>query len=202
MAKTKTKPKTKSYYRKQPSYRGMRDKRYRKTEEAILEVLLKAKKMPSTTELTKRARISRSTLYRHHRAIPGIIPDYEHDITIVFKQEVSSTLKRRRDATIESIYLKILFFVLRYKRVFKILFKYSGDRVVENMVLAVKDLIAINCHLPKNSDRLFKIYAKEVAGIVEDWNDNDFSEHEINRILKDIVYLTTTMKQRLAPIRR
>ena len=87
----------------------MQDKRYRKTEEAILEVLLKSRSMPSTKELTQRARISRSTLYRHHRAIPGIIPDYEREILKTFKRGIRKTLKRQ-DVSLENIYLKILLF--------------------------------------------------------------------------------------------
>ena len=199
MAKTKIKAKTKTHRVTQSSRRGMQNKRYRRTEEAILEVLLKSKTMPSTTELTKRAQISRSTLYRHHRAIPGIIPDYERDILAAFKRKVSKTLKHR-ELTLENIYLRILLFILQYKRVFKILFRYSGDRVVENMVLEIKGPIASNCYLPKNSDRIFKIYAKEVAGIIEDWSEKGFSEDEINQTLKDITYLTTTIRERLSPL--
>ena len=196
---SKTKTKNKPHRTRRLSRRGMQNRRYRKTEEAILEVLLKSRKMPSTNELTKRARISRSTLYRHHRAMPGIIPDYEREILIAFQRESKMILSTKK-VNLESIYLKILIFILRRKRVFKILFKYSGDRVVENMVLATKDPITSTCHLPKNSDRMFKIYAKEVAGIVEYWGNSEFSEHEIDRTLKDIIYLTTTMRQRLSPV--
>jgi len=196
---SKTKTKNKPHRTRRLSRRGMQNRRYRKTEEAILEVLLKSRKMPSTNELTKRARISRSTLYRHHRAMPGIIPDYEREILIAFQRESKMILSTKK-VNLESIYLKILIFILRRKRVFKILFKYSGDRVVENMVLATKDPITSICHLPKNSDRMFKIYAKEVAGIVEYWGNSEFPEHEIDRTLKDIIYLTTTMRQRLSPV--
>lgn len=183
-----------------PSRQGMQNRRYRKTEEAILEVLLRSRRMPNTTELTKRAHISRSTLYRHHRAMPGIIPDYERDTLIAFKRE-SKKILNQKEPSLENTYLKILIFVLRYKRVFKILFKYSGDRVVENMVSVAKTPIASACHLPKNSDRMFKIYAKEVAGIVEDWGEKGFPEDRINRILKDVIYLTSTMYSRLSPVR-
>ena len=98
-------------------------------------------------------------------------------------------------------YFKMLIFIIKHKRVFKILFKYGDDRVVEDMVLEVKASIASACHLPKNSDLMFKIYAKEVAGVIEDWSEKDFPEDKIDHILKDIIYLTTTMRQRLSPIR-
>ena len=152
MAKTKNSP----HCLKRPSCRGMQNRRYRKTEEAILEVLLKAKEMPSTGELTKRARISRSTLYRHHRAMPGIIPDYERDILAAFKREAKK-FSGHKELNLESFYLKILIFILRYKRVFKILFRYSGDRVVETMVISAEEQIEKKCYLAKGSGRIFKI---------------------------------------------
>ena len=196
MAKTKNSP----HCLKRPSCRGMQNRRYRKTEEAILEVLLKAKEMPSTGELTKRARISRSTLYRHHRAIPGIIPDYERDITLIFKQEFKKLIKYNHQS-LENIYFKMLIFTLKHKRVFRILFKYSGDRAIETMVLEFKELIIKACHLPKGSEKMMTIYAKEIAGVVEGWGKDGFSEIEINHTLKNIMYLTATMKQRLSPVR-
>ena len=176
--------------------RGLLNKRYRQTEEAILEVLLDSKEMPSVGELTKRARISRSTLYRHHRAIPGIVPDYEKEILIRYRKMIRKILKQK-EISLKNVYLKTLFFVLRHKRVFEILFRYEGDRVVERMVLEVKDLIIKACHLPKNSEKMIKIYAKEIAGMVEMWGERGFNEDEMNKLLDDMMFLTREMRGRL-----
>jgi len=180
--------------------RGMQNKRYRKTEEAILEVLLGAKEMPSAGELTKKARISRTTLYRHHRAIPGIIPDYEKEILKRYRRTVRKILKQR-DIKLRNVYLRTLFFVLRYKRVFEILFRYEGGRVVERMVMEIRGKIGGVCRLPKNSEKMMRIYAKEVTGVVEEWGEKGFLEGEIDRVLEDIMYLTETMRGRLGPVR-
>ena len=80
------------------------------------------------------------------------------------------------------------------------MFRYSGDRVVETMVISAEEQIEKKCYLAKGSGRIFKIYAKEVAGIVEDWGSNGFAEKEIDIVLKKITYLTATMKKRLSPI--
>ena len=88
--------------------KGLQNKRYRKTEEAIIEVLLSTDEMLSTKELTKRARISRSTLYRHHKAIPGIIPDYEKEILWRFRRAVRKLL-RQKDMKLKNVYLRTLF---------------------------------------------------------------------------------------------
>ena len=62
-----------------------KNRRYQKTEIAILEVLMRSKELPSARVLVRQAKISRSTLYRHHKTIPGIIPDYEREILIRYE---------------------------------------------------------------------------------------------------------------------
>ena len=180
--------------------KGMQNKRYRQTEDAILEVLLGAKEMPSVGELTKRAKISRSTLYRHHRAMPGIIPDYEKEVLKNYKRTVKKSLKQK-NVELKNVYLQMLIFILKRKRVFEILFRYEGGRVVERMVIEIKEQIVRVCHLPKNYDKMLRIYTKEVSGVVEEWAKDSFSEEKMGKTLSDIIYLTETMRARLGPVR-
>lgn len=180
---------------------GLKDKRYRRTEEAIIEVLLKSREMPSTRELTRKARISRSTLYRHHRAMPAIIPDYEKEILRRYRRIIRK-LSRQRSIELKRVYLRTLFFIMRYKRVFRILFQHEGGRVVEKMVMELQGKIMVACSLPKNSEMTIRIYAKEVTGVVEEWGEGKFAEEEITRVLGDIMYLTETMRQRLGVLRK
>lgn len=180
--------------------KGLLNRRYLQTERAIIEVLVKAKEMPTTAELTRRARISRSTLYRHHRAIPGIIPDYEKELLFRYKRIIRRLLKRK-SSNLKSICFQSLLFILNYKHIFKILFKYSGDRVVEEMVLINQNRIIKVCYLPKNSSRILRIYAKEVAGIIELWGEKNFPDDEISAVLNDIMKLTTGIKNRLGDLR-
>ena len=84
---------------------------------------------------------------------------------------------------------------------FKILFRYEGGRVVERMVMEVRGKIMEMCHLPKNAEKMLRIYAKEVAGIVEGWGERGFLEGEVGGALDDMMYLTETMRGRLGPIR-
>ncbi len=179
--------------------KGMSNKRYRQTEEAILEVLLKSKEIPTVQGLTRRAKISRSTLYRHHRAIPGIIPDYEKEILRDYKKLIKKLFKQKTN--LKNIYLRTLFFILQHKRMFKILFKYEGGRIIEKMFFELNSLIIETAYLPKNSEKIFKIYIKEVAGIIETWSEKNFSETEISKIQKEIIYLTETIRPRLGQIR-
>ena len=183
------------------SKRGLQNKRYRQTEEAIIEVLLKARTMPNTGEIARRARISRSTLYRHHRAIPGIVPDYERGVLREYRRVVRRTL-RQKEVNLRKIHLRMLVFVLAYKRVYGILFRYSGDRAVERMVTMVEGKIVTTCRLPKGSQKAVRIYAKEVAGIVEMWGEKGFKEDRMGQALNDIMKLTDGLKGRLGAISR
>ena len=180
--------------------KGMQNKRYRRTEEAIIEVLLREKEMPSTGELARKACISRSTLYRHHRAIPGIVPDYEKGVLNIYGRVVKKMLKQKK-MNLKNVYLQTLIFIEKNWRVFEILFKYSGDRVVERMVMKLEDKVRKACYLPRSAGKMMKIYAKEVAGVVEEWGMKGFLEEDIGEVLKKIMYLTETIKMRLGNLR-
>ena len=179
----------------------MQNKRYRRTEEAILEVLFKSKGLPSAGKLVKGARISRSTLYRHHKTVPGIIPDYERNILVRYAYAIRK-LTRTGNTPLKTIYLRTLIFIMAHRRTFEIILKYDSGIVFEKMVFRLKSKIVVVCHLPKNSDRAIRIYAKEVAGILEEWSKTKFSETSLNQVLKDIMYLTETIRPRLSQIMR
>ena len=176
-----------------------RNKRYQRTEEAILEVLAKSKELPVANTLVKRAGISRSTLYRHHKTVPGIVPDYEREVLIRYGN-VLRRLVRRKNTQVRIIYLRTLIFMTMNRRVFKILLKYDGGIVVERMVLKLENKLKRAYRLPVNSSKMLKVYAKEIAGIVEEWGKNEFKEDELEVILGKIMYLTETMRQRLGPL--
>lgn len=177
----------------------IRNKRYRKTEEAILEVLMGSKELPTAGVLARRARISRSTLYRHHKTVPGIIPDYEREVLIRYGN-VLRRLVRRKNTQVRKIYLRTLIFMVAERRTFRILLKYEGGVVVEKMVLRLRGKLRSARHLPVNSGGILRVYAKEVAGIVEEWGKNGFKEGEIEVVLSKIMYLTETIRQRLGPV--
>lgn len=176
-----------------------RNKRYQKTEIAILEALMKSRELPSTGELVRRARISRSTLYRHHRTVPGIVPDYEREVLRKYAN-VLRKLNRQKNVQMKSVYLRTLVFVVTERRTFEILLKYDGGAVVEKMIFKLRGRLKDVCHLPKNSDKMLRIYAKEVAGVIEEWGGQGFKEDEINAVLGKVLFLTKGLKQRLGPL--
>lgn len=180
--------------------RGVRNRRYQRTEEAILEVLLKTDEMPTAGELSRRAGISRSTLYRHHRAMPGIIPDYEKEMLVRYRRMIRKLL-RQRNASLKSVYLRMLGFILKNKRVMEILFRYEGGRVIEMMVLEVREKITQVGWLPRSSEKKLRICAKEVAGVVEIWGERGFEKEELEGVLDEMMDLTKTVRGRLKALK-
>lgn len=176
-----------------------RNKRYQKNEEAILEVLMKSKGLPTAGVLVKKARISRSTLYRHHKTVPGIVPDYEKEILTEYESVVRKLI-RRKNIQVRTICLRTLIFIMINRRIFKILLKYDDGVVIERMILKLKSKLKTSCCLPKNSDRMLRVYAKEVTGVIEEWGKHGFRKDEIDMTLNKIMYLTETMRQRLGPV--
>ena len=178
-----------------------KNRRYQKTEIAILEVLMRSKELPSARVLVRQAKISRSTLYRHHKTIPGIIPDYEREILIKYT-EVIQKLTRRKNIQVRTICLRTLIFIMMNRRTFKILLKYDSGVVIEKMILKLRHKLKSACYLPNNPEKILRIYAKEVAGVIEEWGRSGFKEGELELVLGKVMYLTESMRQRLGPLNR
>ena len=68
------------------------------------------------------------------------------------------------------------------------------------MIGEIKMKVISYARLPKNSEKIFRVYISEVVGLVEEWGREGFLEVEIEKLLSEIMYLTDTMRSRLAPL--
>ena len=164
-----------------------------------MKVLAKSKKLPTAGILVRKARISRATLYRHHKTVTEIIPNYKREILIKYG-DMMRGISHQKNTQVRKICLRTLIFVMANRRIFKILLRYDGGAVIEKMVLKSKNKLQSTYHLPKNPDKMLKVYTKEVAGIIEEWGRREFCEDGMNVTLDKIMYLTDTMRQRLGPV--
>lgn len=182
--------------------RGMNHRRYRKTEETILRVFFdENQKGISMQKMAKKAGLGRSTMYTHHHAIREIIPDYERYMLVEF-QTIERRKMRVKNTQLRSLYLDLLLFILRNRKVFEMFLRY-GDRNIYVMMIKKLETKIINfARLPSNSEKLFAIYTNEVVGVIEGWGKSGFSENEVEKVLGDIMYLTETCRDRLMPICR
>ena len=177
----------------------MSDKRFKKSEEEIFEAIFDQDNLPDVNLVAKKTKLSRSTLYRHHKILYNITTDYERYILRKF----SYTMRRvifGRGVKLKNIFYKMLVFIMNHKKIIKALIKRNRTAIFEKMLEKLKKKIIKSCDLPKKSDKIFKIYAMEVAGVIEEWGEKDFCEEEIEKVLSDIMYLTDTIKVRLRPI--
>lgn len=179
--------------------RGNNNRRFKTTEAAIIDAFFVGEDLPKFGVLAKRAGISRSTLFRHHKTVYGVILDHERIIYKRYSRVIGKILKNK-EIKIREIFLRILIFISINGQEIKLILKYRNGKIFEKMVWRLKKKIDRVCCLPKKSEQIFEIYVKEVSGILEEWAKKDFTKDEIDIILKKIMYLTDTIKMRLAPM--
>ena len=176
----------------------LNNRRFRKTEEAILEAFFGNKVVLSARVIAKRAKVSRSTLYRHHRAVYRIVPDYEEYILDKYKKLIRYLIKNK-GIKVKTVYYQTLFFILRNKTIFKLTVDFNNGETIEKIIKRILPKIVDEYKLQKNCEKALKIYKKEIAGLIEDWIKNDFVEEE-RVVLNNIMYLTNTLRRRLMPL--
>lgn len=176
----------------------LKNARFRKTEETILRVFFEGE-CRCICKLAKRAGVHRTTVYFHHHRVVAIPTDYQHYVLYMYKK----TLKRLisgGDGKIETVFEITLLFMMQNKKLFKVAL-YTGDTTVyRKMVWMLRPLIEKSMGLPKNSKRMFNVYASEIVALMDEWGKKDYLEEEMKTVLKNILYLTKSLRTRLAPI--
>ena len=160
---------------------GMRDCRYKKTEEKILAVFFDAR-YDTMRQIVKKAGVARSTIYTHHHSVMRILPDWEDYIL----KEYQASL-RRRD------YLEMLIFILNHQKYFEVFLKFSDREIIIKMIFMMWDV--------KKPRRFIRILASEITEVIFEWGEQNFSKNEIEKVLYDITYLAKTAEDRLGLLR-
>ncbi len=176
----------------------LKDKRFRINERAIIKAFFSNKKILGARVIARRAKISRSTLYRHHKTVYEIIPDYEKYILDKYYRLIGKLIKKR-DVDTKTLYIYMLIFMMKNKEIFKMVLSRGNMKTIEKMIKKIESRVAIEYRLPKNCEKMLDVYRKEVLGIVEKWIKNDFTD-DYTGVLSDILYLTKTLRNRLIVI--
>lgn len=175
----------------------LKNKRFRNTEETIIATLLTAKELLSPSRLIKIAGISRSTLYRHHQNVHKIIPDYERYISRRFKTNYARLMKIGY-IRLRFLYEQIFPLLLANQPIIKLILQHDNHNFTEQIIAILKPKILTVARI--SDGEAFRIYAKEVAALVEAWCNNGFKRTEINPTVDKIMYLTSTAHTRLSPL--
>ncbi len=174
----------------------LRNKKFRKNEEAILDALLIIGGIPSVKQLIRIAGISRATLYRHHRTVHEIIPDYEYYVLNKYRNTIRRSAKHKT-LSARIIYERLLVFMATHQKIMK-LFRINQISLIEKLVFATKTKIISTRKVQEGE--MFEIYAKEVVALIENWEKKGSKASEISLTVSKIIHLTNTAHIRLSPI--
>lgn len=179
--------------------KGKRNQKFMRAESAILMAFFVDKGLPKPGVVARRAKISRSTFFRHHKTPYDMIIDYEKVIYSRYLGMIRN-ISGDKNARLKEIYLRMLIFINRNQQEIKLVLKYKNSQIFEKMIWRLKNKIHEEYDLPSNFEQFFGIYVKEIAGVLEGWGKQNFDISQIEAILKKILYLTDTLGERLKPI--
>ncbi len=173
------------------------DRRFCGTEEVIFDVFAKLDDGISLEVVVKKAGISSSTFYRHHKSINGLLHDYEEMIMERFRRFVKADYNGVDFR--QTVHLMLIFIVIN-KKVIEVIAIKDNYLIIYYMVRVLKNRIVLSGYLTEKNDRVFDIYVCEVCGVIKGWQEDGFSEHLLMRIEEDIMYLTLTINDRLGKL--
>ena len=175
----------------------LKNKKFQRAETAILTTLASARELLSVSRLIRLAGISRSTLYRHHRTVSEIIPDYENYLLKRYRHIISRLMKNK-STHLGKLYERTLIFMITYQKILCFLLDCGNQNFTETMIRTLQPKLLATGKIPNST--VLDIYVKEVAAVIEQWQRAGFNKNEISSTLDKIAYLTDTARSRLGPI--
>lgn len=174
----------------------LRDKRFRENEDKVLRLFFEYGEKLTMGRIARRLNVPRSTVYRHHPSVRAIVDDY----VSMIKSKCNITIKSEKEKDIKKFFRELLFFILRNKRIFLLFLKAQNKEALLTVLYRNKNFLLLCVGFHFEADKAFNIYCKEVLEVIRMWGEKGFSKHSIETVLKDILYLTKTLKVRLGPL--
>lgn len=172
----------------------LKNRRYRSTETRILITLLMIKDSLSLERLIRMAKISRSTLSRHHKNLHEIAPDYRKYV-LKKCQNITRSLLKNPNSELRTVYRRILVFMSANRLIMEFILEYGEQSVFEDIIYTIKPKILASSKI--TDEEMFMIYTKEVAGLIEEWGKQGYDKESIVSIINKILSLTETAHIRL-----
>lgn len=180
-----------------------KDKRYRKTEDKINQTFQSTiHENPQTiclrpANFIRRAKISPSTFYRHHKNLDAALLHYDKKIFKKYYRYFRSIQKFRPNLNFNiTAFLK---FINENQEYFNIVFKRHNSEALFKMFKLLEEQICQEYNIPKNTPKTFKMLFFEVYNLLENWQKTNFDISEIDILKKDIFTLLCTASKRILP---
>lgn len=186
-------------YRTGITEKRLNNKRFQKTEDAILAVFFAMRGYVSMSKIATKIGVARSTIYIHHPSINDVIADYEKYILQKYKKRMRKILEKDSVQT-KVIYRQMLLFILQNKDVFKILLHGRDRSVLTEMVRYVMGVIQARMKLPKGHKIGEEIYIGSVVEILLKWKNDGAKATEMGKVLGNIMYVTSNSREWVKPI--
>ena len=176
---------------------NLKNQRFRKTEESIIINFCLLKGNLSVKKLIRTAKISHSTFYRHHSSIHEIIPSYEQYILKKYRNIVKKNPYCKK-AQLRYLFRNTLIFLVVHQKIMNFLSRYGSPNFTEALLLALSPKLLSTGKI--TSKDMLDIYLKEVAVIIDKWQQNGYKKEEITKTVDKIMFLTNTARIRLGPV--
>lgn len=179
--------------------KNMANKLFKKNEQAILLAYYKFKDYPTAKRIAHHAKISRSTLHRHHKTPYNIPHDYEEYLFRIYIRKMKSHLKKDQ-SNLQNLFLRFLVFIFSNREIIQALFRDGHKDFIKRMLGPLKPRILADWRLSGNLDKIYTIYENEILGVIENWGKHHFANQDLSGVLNDIMFLTKTARQKLLPL--
>lgn len=176
--------------------KNMMNKKFKSAEDAIFIAYCCLRDCPSAKIIARRARVARSTFYKHHKTPQSIPGDYEKYLLEAFSRRIRLFLKKK-DISLRLLFFRLLIFVHNNRKIFQMLFMSQHKEIIKKMIDRLEVQISVAWRYAYRPNKLYDIYKNEFLGIIEIWSKTNFSIKELDKILSDILYLTKTAPKRL-----
>ncbi len=168
------------------------DKRYQKTEEQMLRLFFIYGDTITIERMAKILRVSRSTIYRHHKSLKEMIEYY-------IKKTVDECGEFCNDDT-RKLYTDLLIYIIKNREVFLVFYKMRDSRALFTVLEMNEDSLMEYAGYRQRVTKVFNIYKYEIIAVMDAWGENGFNRDDFDVVLNDVLFLTKNMKVRLGPL--
>lgn len=175
----------------------LRNKRFQKSEETTIVTLLSVKEMISMNRFVQLAKISRSTINRHHGNLQSVVPDYEKYL-LNRCRSATKHLRKNPKSELKVLFFRVLIFLLVNHLYVTLVLEKGNHNIIEELVLILKPKILASSQI--DNGEMFDIYLNEISGLIEAWCRAGFDKEALSITVEKIMYLTDTANIRLSPL--